>query len=168
MSGAYQQIRKLDARDGVESFDCGKPSLNAFLTKYALVNQRANSAQTYVCCQGTDVVGYHSLCVGSVDPAQAPTKVTKGLARHSVPVMLLARLAVDQAHQRVGLGTALLLDALRRTANAADIVGIRALLVHAQDEDARRWYLRWEFEPSPTDPLHLFLLTKDLLRNLGR
>jgi GNAT superfamily N-acetyltransferase len=84
------------------------------------------------------------------------------MPRHPVPVMILASLAVDLSHQRVGLGKALLKDALLRTAQAADIAGIRALLVHAKDERARNWYLNFEFEPSPTDPLHLFLLMKDL------
>ena len=76
--------------------------------------------------------------------------------------MILARLAVDFQHQGAGLGKALLKDALLRTEQAADIAGIRALLVHAKDEPARQWYLHWEFEPSPSDPLHLFLLLKDI------
>jgi GNAT superfamily N-acetyltransferase len=87
--------------------------------------------------------------------------VKKGLARHPVPVMILARLAVDK-DQRKGLGQALLKDALLRTAQAADIAGIRCLLVHAKDDAARQWYESWEFEPSPTDPYHLFLMLKDL------
>ena len=84
------------------------------------------------------------------------------MPQHPVPVMILARLAVDNQHQRVGMGKALLKDALKRTAQAADIAGIRALLVHAKDEPARQWYLNWEFEPSVTDSFHLFLLMKDL------
>lgn len=76
--------------------------------------------------------------------------------------MILARLAVDVQHQGAGLGKALLKDSLLRTAQAADIAGVRALLVHAKDETAMRWYLKWEFEPSPSDPFHLFLLMKDL------
>ena len=92
----------------------------------------------------------------------AATRVSKGLARHPVPVMILARLAVDQDHQRKRLGQALLRDALLRTVQAADIAGIRCLLVHAKDDAARQWYLSWEFEPSPTDPYHLFLMIKDL------
>nr|NDG06638.1 N-acetyltransferase [Oxalobacteraceae bacterium] len=123
---------------------------------------QSNSAQTYVCGYGGSVVGFYSLAVGSVDPAAAAPRVIKGVPRHPVPVMILARLAVDVAHQRVGLGRALLKDALRRTAQAADIAGIRALLVHAKDERARNWYLSFDFEPSPSDPLHLFLLMKDL------
>lgn len=76
--------------------------------------------------------------------------------------MILARLAVDKNHQGIGLGKALLKDALLRTAQAADIAGIRCLIVHAKDEEARRWYEAWEFESSPTDPYHLFLMIKDL------
>lgn len=149
----------------MDAFDCGQTALNQFLQRYALINQKANSAQTYVCCQGNDVVGFYSLAVGSVDPQSAPGRVMEGLARY--PVMLLARLAVDLAHQRQGLGQALLKDALLRTAQAADIAGIRCLLVHAKDDAAWRWYESWEFESSPTDPYHLFLMLKDLKGLLG-
>jgi len=163
LSSAYTPVRKLLATDQVDAFDCGQAALNQFLQRYALVNQKANSAQTYVCCHEDMVVGFYSLAVGSVDPDAAPSRVMKGLARHPVPVMILARLAVDQEHQRKGLGQALLKDALLRTAQAADIAGIRCLLVvHAKDDAARQWYESWEFEPSPTDPYHLFLMLKDL------
>lgn len=162
MSHGYSPVHKLAATDQVDAFDCGQDALNQFLQRYALVNQKANSAQTYVCCQGDAVVGFYSLAVGSVEPDVAPSRVMRGLARHSVPVMILARLAVDKAHQRKGLGQALLKDALLRTAQAADIAGIRCLLVHAKDDAARRWYEYWEFESSPTDPYHLFLMLKDL------
>ena len=162
MSDGYAPVRKLAATDQVDAFDCVENALNQFLQRYALVNQKANSAQTYVCCQGDVVAGFYSLAVGSVDPEVAPPRVMKGLARHAVPVMILARLAVDRQHQRQGLGQALLKDALLRTAQAADIAGIRCLLVHAKDDAARRWYEAWEFEPSPTDPHHLFLMLKDL------
>lgn len=158
----YESVRKLAAADSTEGFDCGQASLSQFLQRYALVNQKANSAQTYVCCLGVEVVGFYSLAVGSVNPKDAPTRVMKGLARHPVPVMILAQLAVDRDHQGRGLGKALLKDALLRTAQAADIAGIRCLLVHAKDEAARQWYESWEFEPSPTDPYHLFLMLKDL------
>lgn len=158
----YDRVRKLEATDSLSSFDCGHPALNQFLQRYALVNQKANSAQTYACCKSGEVVGFYSLAVGSVEPQEAPERISKGLARHSVPVMVLARLAVDVAHQGVGLGAALLKDALLRTLQAADIAGIRTLLVHAKDDGARSWYEGWGFEPSPTDPYHLFLLLKDL------
>lgn len=146
----------------MEAFECGQPALDQFLHRYALVSQKANSAQTYVCCRGGAVVGFYSLAVGGVDPEDAPARVLKGLARHPVPVMILARLAVDRDHQGRGLGKALLKDALLRTAQAADIAGIRCLLVHAKDEAARQWYVSWEFDQSPTDPYHLFLMLKDL------
>ena len=162
MSRAYSAIRKLSTTDRVDSFDCGQAELNPFLQRYSLTNQQANSAQTYVCCQGDSVVGFYSLAVGSVDPLAAPARVLKGSARHPIPVMILARLAVDCEHQSKGLGRALLKDALLRTAQAADIAGVRALLVHAKDDAARGWYLTWEFEQSPTDSYHLFLLLKDL------
>lgn len=162
MSNGYAPARKLAALDQVDAFDCGENALNQFLQRHGLVNQKANSAQTYVCCHGDVAVGFYSLAVDSIDPEVAPSKVMKGLARHPVPVMILARLAVDKAHQRKGLGQALLKNALLRTAQAAAIAGIRCLLVHAKDDVMRQWYKSWEFEPSPTDPYHLFLMLKDL------
>jgi GNAT superfamily N-acetyltransferase len=160
--GIYEPVRKLAGSDAVESFDCGQAALNQFLQRFALINQKSNSAQTYVCCYGGVVLGFYSLAVGSVDPATAAPRVIKGIPQHPVPVMILARLAVDVQHQGAGLGKALLKDALLRTAQAADIAGIRALLVHAKDETARRWYRNWGLEPSPSDPFHLLLLVKDL------
>jgi len=158
----YLPVRKLAATDHVDAFDCGQVALNQFLQRYAWVSQKANSAQTYVCRRGNVVVGFYSLAVGSVDPEVAPARIIRGLARYPVPVMILARLAVDTEHQRQGLGQALLKDALLRTAQAAEIAGIRCLLVHAKDNEAKQWYMSWEFEPSPTDPYHLYLMLKDL------
>lgn len=154
MSHPYAPVRKLLPTDQVDTFDCGSPPLNLFLQRYALVNQKANSAQTYVCCQADKVAGFYSLAVGSVTLEDAPHRVTKGLARHPVPVMILARLAVDMTHQRKGLGQALLKDALLRTAQAADIAGIRCLLVHAKDDAARRWY---EIRPIDVPPVTGFI-----------
>jgi len=160
-------IDKLLSTHEVDSFDCGKEPLNGFLKRFALVNQRNGSSLTYVACRGQCVVGYYSLAVGSVMYEAAPGRITKGLARHPVPVMLLTRLAVDFTEQGTGIGTGLLKDALLRTVQAADIAGIRALLVHAKDEAARAWYLKYDFESSPTDPLHLFLLLKDIRALVG-
>ncbi len=165
---AFSAVEKLDASHDLETVDCGEPALDQFLKRYALVNGKAGSAQTHVVCRGARrVVGYYSLTVGAVEHAEATGRVSKGLARHPIPVMLLARLAVDRSEQRKGLGRALLKDALLRTAQAADIAGIRALLVHAKDDGARAWYEGFDFEPSPTDPYHLFLLLKDLRLLLG-
>lgn len=160
----YSPVEKLGPTHDTDAFDCGKEPLDRFLKRYALQNQKAGGAQTYVTCRGGGrVVGYYSLTVGAVQHADAPQRITRGMARHPIPIMLLARLAVDRREQGQGLGKALLKDALLRTSQAADIAGIRALLVHAKDDEARLWYHeKYNFEPSPTDPFHLFLLMKDL------
>ncbi len=158
----FTAIEKLSAAHKTKRFDCGADALNIYLDRYALLNQNNNAAQTYVSCTGSDVVGFYTLAAGSVAHKDAPDRVIKGLAKHPLPVMILARLAVDQLAQGQGLGKALLKDALLRTARASDIAGIRALLVHAKDENAKNWYTQFDFEPSPTDEYHLFLLMKDL------
>lgn len=155
-------IQKLDRAHTVESFDCGHEALNRYISRFALTNQASGSAQTYVATRDEKVIGYYSLAVGAVAHAEAPPRIVKGLAHHPVPVMLLARLAVDNAAKGKGLGAELLHDALARTLQAADIAGIRAVIVHAKDDNARRFYAHFDFDPSPTDPYHLFLLIKDL------
>ena len=163
MSERDWRVEKLNASHDLSRFDCGKEPLNRFLHRYALVGQKTGSAQTYVIRSDEEPpAGYYSLAVGGVEHGEAPSRIKKGLARHPVPVMLLARLAVDGAWQGKGLGKALLKDALYRTVQAADIAGIRALLVHAKDDEAKAWYESFDFEPSPTDPYHLFLLMKDI------
>ncbi len=106
----------------------------------------------------------NSLVVGEVADQDAHQRPTKGLARHAVPIMLLARLAVSSGSQGQGIGAGLLKDAMLRTPQAADIAGIRAVAVHAKDENARRFYEHFGFIPSPTDALHLYLLVKDVKR----
>lgn len=159
----FSSIRKLDSSYDVGTFDCGKEPLDRFLKQYAFANQKAGSARTWIVCRNErSVVGYYSLAAGAVEHAEAPDRVTKGLARHPVPVVLLARLAVGKSEQGKGLGKALLKHALLQTAKAADIIGIRALLVHAKDDEARIWYEKFDFESKPTSSRHLFLLMKDL------
>jgi GNAT superfamily N-acetyltransferase len=161
------RIEKLRSDHGVDGFDCGSEELNRFLFRFALTNQQAGAAQTYVALSGELVVGYYSLAVGEVAYDGAPDRLSKGLARHPIPIMLLARLAVNSAWQGRGLGAGLLKDAMRRTLQAADIAGIRAFAVHAKDERARNFYAHFGFIPSPTDPLHLYLLIKDIRRVAG-
>jgi GNAT superfamily N-acetyltransferase len=158
------RIEKLRADHAVSGFDCGQEELNRFLWRFALVNLRAGAAQTYVALTGEYVVGYYSLAVGEVAYQDAPDRLSKGLAHHPVPIMLLARLAVSSGSQGQGIGAGLLKDAMLRTVQAADIAGIRALAVHAKDEHARRFYEHFGFIPSPTDALHLYLLVKDIKR----
>lgn len=157
-----RRIEKLRPHHVVEVFDCGQDALNRFLQEYALQNQLSGGAQTYVGLADDTVIGYYALAVGSVEQEHAPERVKKGLAKHSIPIMLLARLAVDLQWQKQGVGAALLKDAMLRTLQAADIAGIRALVVHAKDEAVRTFYERFDFLPSPTDPLHLFMLLKDV------
>lgn len=159
-------IEQLSPNHQVADFDCGVAALTEWLQRHALVNQAADAAQTYIGMRGQRILGYYALAAGSVDRAAAPQRVAKGLARHPVPVVVLARLAVDQHEQGRGIGAALLKDSLRRVAAAAGIVGVRALFVHAKDEAACRFYERFDFESSPDEPLRLFLLLKDLRKTL--
>src|ERR1019366_4705738 len=156
------RIEKLQRGHGLDSFDCSREALNRFLIRYAFQNQQAGASQTYIALADGEVAGYYMLVVGQVEYGDAPERLTKGLARHPVPIMLLARLAVSTSWQGRKLGAGLLKDAMRRTLQAADIAGIRAFAVHAKDAAARRFYEHFGFVPSPTDPLHLYLLLKDL------
>lgn len=157
-------IEKLRRDHAVPEFDCGEPALNRFLSRYALQNQHANASQTYVGLANGTVIGFHTLVVGEISPAHAPERLAKGLARYPIPIMLLARLAVSRNWQGQGIGAGLLRDAILRTLAAADIAGIRALAVHAKNEAAQEFYRRFDFMPSPTDPLHLFALISDIKR----
>jgi GNAT superfamily N-acetyltransferase len=156
------RIEKLDRFHTVDGFDCGREPLNRFLIRFALQNQQAGASQTYLALAGEQVAGFYSLAVGQVEYDDAPPRLTKGLAHHPVPIMLLARLAIATEWQGKGLGAGLLKDATLRTLHAAEIAGIRAFAVHAKDDQARAFYEHFDFVPSPTDPYHLFRLLKDL------
>lgn len=158
------RIEKLTRQHAVETFDCGQEALNRFLARFALHNQQANASQTYVALADDTVIGFYSLVVGEVSYDDAPDRLTKGLARHPVPVMLLARMGVAVGWQGKKLGAGLLRNAMQRTLQAADIAGVRALAVHAKDEEAQAFYRHFDFIESPTDPLHMFILVKDLRR----
>jgi GNAT superfamily N-acetyltransferase len=155
-------IEKLARHHITAEFDCGNPQLNNWLKRFAWTNQRAETAKTYVAHRQNRVVGYHALAAGSVLKHEVPERIAQGIANHPVGVILLARLAVDESEKGRGLGKALLRDALGRVAQAADLVGVRAVLVHAIDDAARRFYLYHNFEPSPLDPFQLIMLIKDL------
>ena len=160
----YGSIEKLRRDHLLDVFDCGKEELNRFLKRQAWNSQQAYSAQTYVLSKDLRVSGYYGLAAGSVTHEDATDRVNKGQARHPIPVILLARLAVDMSLQGKGIGAALLKDALLRTAQAADTIGARALLVHAKDDAAKAFYEHFTFEASLSDPYHLLLIMKDLLR----
>ncbi|PAX07120.1 GNAT family N-acetyltransferase [Sphingomonas lenta] len=165
MTGASSgplRIEKLTPTHPLDAFECGAPALDRFLIRHALQSQRAGASRTYLALQGERVVGYRSLAVGEAAYEDAAERPTKGMARHPIPIMLLARLAVAQDQQGQGIGAGLLKDALLRTLQAASIAGIRALVVHAKDDAARAFYERYDFAPSPTDPFHLYLLLRDV------
>jgi GNAT superfamily N-acetyltransferase len=152
----------------LDGFDCGRTTLNVWLARHARQAAATGSARTYVVgdAQQHRVVGYHALTAAGLEREAATPRVIKGMPRYPVPVVLLARLAVDVSVTGRGLGAWLLRDAMLRTLAAADTIGVRALLVHAADDDARRFYLRHGLEPSPSDPMHLMILLKDLAASL--
>jgi GNAT superfamily N-acetyltransferase len=155
-------VAKLTGEHQLDEFESGSEALDRFLKLHALQSQRAGVAQTYVAVLDRRVVGYHTLVVGSVVHEGAPARLKKGIPRHPIPVVVLARLAVDTSWRGRGLGSGLLVDAMRRVLQAADIAGVRAVAVHAKDETARRFYEHLGFEPFPGQPLTLYRLLKDV------
>lgn len=162
------RIEPLGPKHELGAFDCGvHASLNQWLKRFAWVNQQNETSRTYVAHREQIVLAYYSLAAGNARREDVPSRIGKGLAQHPVPVIVLTRLAVDKSEQGAGLGKAMLKDALVRTASAADIVGARAMLVHAIDASAAAFYRRFGFEPSPASDLHLMLLTKDIRKSMG-
>lgn len=152
----------------VADFSCGRPALDDYLIRHALLAQRANTARSFVAFRGSRVVGYYSLAAASVEPERATQRVAQGTGRYPIPLTLLARLAVDQTEQGAGLGKALLKDAMKRFLVAHEQVASRALLVHAADVAASNFYLRFGFQAASFNPLHLYLLPKDMHRALRK
>ena len=163
----FSQPELLTANHDTPLFDCGKAPLNQFLQRYALVNQANGSARTFVSLSAGQISGYYSLAAASAEHAAVPLRISKGLARHPIPMLLLARLAVDVRAQGQGLGRSLLQSALLKYLQACEVIGCRALMVHAKDEAAARFYQGYGFEPSPIDSAHLYLLTKDIRKTLA-
>jgi GNAT superfamily N-acetyltransferase len=162
-SAPLSPVESLARSHDLSRFDCGShASLNDWLKRFAWVSQQSETSRTYVVHRAGRVVAYYSIATGSARREDAPPRVAKGLASHPVPIILLTRLAVDRTDQGAGLGKAMLKDALVRIAAAAEIVGVRAILVHAIDAEAAAFYRRFNFEPSPANDLHLMLLMKDL------
>jgi GNAT superfamily N-acetyltransferase len=161
-------IEKLHRTHAVEQFTCGQPELDRFLTRHALQAQQANSSQTYVAIDDNEVIGFYTIVAGEVQHAEAPERVVKGMPRHPIPLLVLARLAVHTNAQGRGIGAGLLLDALGRTLQVADVVGVRALAVHAKDDRAVAFYQHFGFTPSTTDARHLFMIIKDIRLAAGQ
>lgn len=161
---AWTAPEPLAAHHVLETFDCGKPALNVWLQRHARQAQGSGSAKTFVACGDGRVAGYFSLTVGQVDTLDAPERFRAGMGQYPIPVVILARLAVDRRDQGQGIGVGLLMDAIRRTLRIADQAGIRALLTQPIDEEASRFYRRFGFEASPLREQQLLLLLKDARR----
>jgi len=162
---AYRPPEPLERHHGLDDFDCGEPALDGWLKRHARAAHASGSARVFVATleDRETVVGYSALAAAQVSPEAATERALRGQPRaRPVPAVLLARLAVDQRHQRVGLGRSLLQDVTLRCLEAAEAIGARVLLVHTKHESAKAWYMQYGFEESPTDPLHLLVLLEDV------
>jgi len=161
-----QAPEKLSPQHDLSRFISGEPILDNWLRRRALQNEAGGASRTYVVCVGKKVVGYYTLAVGAVALAHATGRVRRNMP-DPLPVMVLGRLAVDRDYQHRSIGTGLLRDAVLRTIQAAEIAGIRAVLVHAISETAKHFYERNGFVPSPVDPLTVMLPLTDVTRIVG-
>jgi len=157
---------RLEPHHLLESFDCGIPSLNDWLKRRARMNEREGASRSYVVCAGQEVVGYYCLAAGSVCCLDVPGRVRRNMP-DPLPVMVIGRLAIHREWHGQGLGRALLRDAAIRTLSAAEVAGVRAILVHALSEEAKRFYIRWGFMESPTNPMTLVITLQDVKKSLG-
>lgn len=150
----------------ISDFDCGVPELNIWLKQRALSNETLGASRTFVVTRGNRVVGYYALTVGSITHVQAPGKIRRNMP-DPVPAAILGRLATDLSARNIGLGGALLIDAIRRTLTASETLGIRAMLIHALSEEARTFYERYQFIRSPADDMILMATMADLRKALS-
>ncbi len=154
---------KLRAEHDLSEFECGEPSLDDWLRRRALQNEESGASRTYVVCAGQKVVGYYALAVGAVAHAEAPGRVRRNMP-DPVPVMIIGRLAVHKDFHGKKIGPGLLRDAVLRTLQAADIAGVRAVLVHAISERARKFYEDCGFIASPMDPMTLMITVAEAVK----
>lgn len=149
----------LNAEHEITGFHCGVPSLDEWLKRRAHPNQVSGASRTYVAMNGRKVAGYYCLSSGALAMIEVPNPIRRNMP-DPVPMAILGRLAVDQTQHGQGLGAALLQDAFIRTAQAAGILGIRGLLVHAISGEAKAFYEHHGFIASPTQPMTLVLSLK--------
>ncbi|MDX8496512.1 GNAT family N-acetyltransferase [Mesorhizobium sp. VK22B] len=151
----------LDRTHDLSSFSSGIPVSDDWLKRRALTNQDSGTTRTFVACHGDKVIGYYALASGGVIAGNVPGRFRRNMP-DSIPVAILARLAIDISRQRQGLGRALVQNAARRVMNAARSLGIRGILVHAISDEARSFYSAMGFDPSPLDPMTLVISLADL------
>ncbi len=155
----------LAAHHVLDGFDCGVASLDEWLKRRALANQKSGASRTFVARDGERLAGYYALASGAVGTANAAGRFRRNMPE-PIPVVVLARLAVDQAYRGQGMGRALFQDSALRVLNAADTIGIRGMIVHAVSDEARAFYLALGFDPSPLDPMTLMVTLGDIALNL--
>ena len=143
------------------AFNCGHEALDDYLRLRARKSSDGNLGKTFVVCHGVTVIGYYTLAMGAEKRAAVPKKMQKNSPDH-IPLLLLARLAVDDRFKRKGVGRALLKDALLRAVQVSQIVGVRAVIVHAIDEEARSFYQKYEFIEFPAESRTMFLPIKSI------
>jgi predicted N-acetyltransferase YhbS len=161
-------VERIGAHHDVEAFDSGAAELDEWLRKWARPEQAAGASVSYVACRRDEVVGYYSVTPTSLEPSVAPERLRKGQpASRPVPLLLLARFAVDRREQGGGLGKGLLRDAVYRMAAAAEEVGGRAIVVDARDDSAAKFYRRHGFVPAEENPYRLFRLMKDVRASIA-
>jgi GNAT superfamily N-acetyltransferase len=159
----FEAPRELRAGDDLDLFECGKPALDEWFKRYAKLAAGAGTAKTFVVCTSEgEVAGFYSLATGQVRRAEASGRLVRGVGGHDIPVIVLARLAVDLKYAGQGLGHGLLQDCAKRVVAVSNQVGVRALLTHAKDEDAAGFYARFGFEQSPLAARQMMILLKDL------
>jgi len=161
----YSSPRPIHNDDDCSAFDCGNPALNDWLRERALKSEGL-SARCYVTCRENVVAGYYCLASGAIAHAGASARFRQNMP-DSVPVTVLGRLAIDRRHQKRGLGKALLKDAFQRSVAASTIIGIRAVIVHAVDQDAANFYAAYGFKPFPTNPLTLWISIQDVMGSIA-
>lgn len=144
----------------LSQFDCGKEPLNDWLCQRALKSE-GKSARCFVACDGHVVVGYYAMAAGAAAREKAPGKLARNMPE-AIPVVIIARMAIDRRYQGRGLGAALLNDAFMRILNASREVGARAVLVHAIDDDVMPFYARYGFKAFPTEARTLFLPIEEI------
>jgi predicted N-acetyltransferase YhbS len=152
----YSAPRPISADDRLDDFDCGKTALNDFLRRRALKNEGRASRTFVVCSTSGEVVAYYTVSAGAVELHEAPPKLRRNMPS-PLPVMVLGRLATDVRHGGRGIGKAMLREALSRVLEASRSVGVRAVLVHAIDDEAIAFYAQFGFQAFPADSRTLFL-----------
>lgn len=149
------------------AFDCGKPELNDYLKRFAQQTQARDGAKTYVVLKESQIIAYYTLVVGDVDWKDCPEELSKGLGKYPVPVLVIARLAVDSCFHGKGLGIGMLKDAFLRALQVSNIAGVAAVVVDAKDEEAKAYYERKElgFKPMPGDRMKLYIPLRTIRAN---